>query len=131
MENSCPQCKQKIHKITYVDMLGRTKTLPIEDKVQEVDNFEDMYCEVCRERVYERNFDARDRDADSAAICEECLDKSIHLRCMSAIVRQDWEEDRIWLCQECLDSMSSDDDGEVVSDDSELIMGLNDPEMFQ
>ena len=48
MENSCPQCKKKINKITYVDVLGRKKTLEIEDKVQEVDNFEDMYCEGCR-----------------------------------------------------------------------------------
>ena len=23
MENSCPQCKQKIHKITHLDVLGR------------------------------------------------------------------------------------------------------------
>ena len=47
MENSCPQCKQKIHKITHLDVLGREKSLSVEDKVQEVDPFEDMHCDVC------------------------------------------------------------------------------------
>ena len=106
MENSCPQCKQKIHKITHLDVLGREKSLQVEDKVQEVDHFEDMYCEVCVERVYERNFDVRQRDQDTAAICEECMERAIHLRCMDEEGLAEWEEDRIYLCQECIDEMS-------------------------
>ena len=125
MENSCPQCKQKIHKITYLDVLGREKSVKIEDKVQEVDNFEDMYCEVCRERVYERNFDHRYPDRDTAAICEECLDCSIHLRCMDEEDKADYEEDRIFLCRDCIGALS---DSELL-EESDLI-DMNDPEMF-
>ena len=33
MENSCPQCKKKIHKISYFDILGREKSDEVEDKV--------------------------------------------------------------------------------------------------
>jgi len=74
VENSCPQCKQKIYCIKFKDVLGRDQRELVNDKAQEVDNFEDMFCETCRQRIYERNFDARHRDADTAAICEECLD---------------------------------------------------------
>ena len=74
--------------------------------MQEVDHFEDMYCEVCVERVYERNFDVRQRDQDTAAICEECMERAIHLRCMDEEGLAEWEEDRIYLCQECIDEMS-------------------------
>ena len=77
------------------------------DKNQEVDNFEGMICEACRERVYERNFDARNRNEDTAAICEECMDVAMHLRCMRNTQKEMWEEDRIWLCTTCLDEMSS------------------------
>ena len=62
MENSCLQCKKKIYKISYRDILGRMQSQEILDKVQEVDNFEDMYCEGCRLRIYERNFDGRNPD---------------------------------------------------------------------
>ena len=106
MENSCPQCKAKITKISYRDILGRLKYEKIEDKAQEIDNFEDVHCEECNERVYERNFDARNRDRDTAAICEECLEKAIHLRCMPEVEREMWEYDRIWYCQECFDALS-------------------------
>ena len=47
MENSCPQCKKKIHKITHFDVLGREQSLTVADKVQVVDNFEELHCEVC------------------------------------------------------------------------------------
>ena len=89
-----------------------------------------MYCEECKTRVYERNFDARNRDVDTAAICEECLDKSKHIRCMGPSEKEFWEEDRIYLCKECYDELSSDSNyGE--NSDSEIDMAAFDPEMFQ
>lgn len=57
-----------------------------------------MYCAGCNTRVYERNFDAANRNADTAAICEECLDSSKHLRCMTSGERDLWDTDRIWYC---------------------------------
>ena len=33
MENSCPQCKQKIHHIIYKDILGRDRKEYVDDKV--------------------------------------------------------------------------------------------------
>ena len=99
MENSCPQCKIKIRKISFRDVLGRLQSEEVIDKVQEVDNFEDMYCAGCNTRVYERNFDARNRNEDTAAICEECLDFSKHLRCMTTLERDLWDQERIWYCQ--------------------------------
>lgn len=91
MENSCPQCKKKIHRITYYDILGREKHERISDKTQEVDNFEDMHCVECRQRIYEANFDAGNRTQDTSAICEECLDFGKHLRCMGTSEREFWE----------------------------------------
>ena len=72
-----------------------------------MDNFEDMYCEGCNERIYERNFDAANRNDDTAAICEECLEKGKHLRCMDDEDRAYWEFDRIWVCSACIDELSS------------------------
>ena len=40
MENSCPQCKQKIHKITYLTVLGREKSMKVEDK--ELEHFSEI-----------------------------------------------------------------------------------------
>ena len=72
-----------------------------------MDNFEDMYCEGCNERIYERNFDAANRNDDTAAICDECLEKGKHLRCMDDEDRAYWEFDRIWVCSACIDELSS------------------------
>ena len=93
MENSCPQCKKKIHHIIYKDILGRDRKEYVDDKVQEVDNFEDLHCEGCSERIYERNFDGANRDRDTAAICEECLEQGKHLRCMDEEEKDFWESD--------------------------------------
>lgn len=68
-----------------------------------------MYCTGCSERVYERNFDGSQRNADTAAICEECLDTSKHLRCMEATEREIWEINRVWFCPTCYEALSSDD----------------------
>ena len=85
--------------------------------MQEVDPFEDMHCDVCAERVYERNFDIRQRNQDTAVICEECMDRAIHLRCMEEEDLAEWEEDRIHLCVECIDEMSdSEEDYESESE---------------
>ena len=70
VENKCPQCKQKIHKITYTDVLGMLKSTKVSNKVQQYDEYEDMHCETCNERVYERDFDALGRDENSAALCD-------------------------------------------------------------
>ena len=86
-----------------------------------------MNCETCNTRVYERNFDARNRDDDTAAICEECLDKSKHLRCMGTAELEFWENDRIYLCQECYANISDDSDYDNESDsdiDSQLLLEL-------
>ncbi len=69
-----------------------------------------MHCVGCRERIYERNFDARNRDENTAAICEECLDLGKHLRCMNQCERGHWESCRIWLCDTCIDELSDSDD---------------------
>jgi len=58
-----------------------------------VDNFEDMHCETCQERIYEQNFNARNRNENTAAICEECLDSGMHLRCMTLADKELWETD--------------------------------------
>ena len=60
-----------------------------------------MHCECCNERVYESDFDASERDENTAAICEDCMEKSVHLRCMSLEKLAQWEETRIWHCLEC------------------------------
>ena len=82
MENSCPLCKEKIEKIIFYDTMGREKSTNVKKKVQEYDHFEDMYCEDCHGRIYERNFDALNRTNDTAAICDDCMEVGMHLRCM-------------------------------------------------
>ena len=101
MENSCPQCKSKIHKIIYYDILGREQHEKVEDKVQEVDLFEDLYCQTCNERIYERDFEEENPTNNVAALCEDCLDHGVHVRCMTASDRELWQLDMIWMCQGC------------------------------
>ena len=48
------------------------------------------------------------RNEDTSAICEECLDKAKHLRCMNTGERNFWEQDRIWYCDECYDALTSE-----------------------
>lgn len=94
--------------------------------MQEVDNFEDMYCEGCRLRIYERNFDGSNPNEDTSAICEECLDNGMHLRCMNLTQKYTWEIERMWICSTCYEGQSSlendpDDEGESESDcDSDI-----------
>ena len=113
IENSCPQCKQKIKKILFRDVIGREQSEAISDKQQEVDNFEDLNCEECKERIYERNFDARRQDRDFAVICEECLDIGKHRRCMTTSERQMWDIDLVWFCSNCIDGLSHYDSEDV------------------
>jgi len=108
----------------------------VTDKAQEVDNFEDMCCEACRERIYERNFDARNRDRDTSAICEECLDLGKHLRCMNNTEKFIWDENRVWYCEACYANLSdSEDEYGSENNFSELSLGNSsiaiDMELFE
>ena len=93
-----------------------------------------MCCEACRERIYERNFDARNRDENTSAICEECLDLGKHLRCMNQSEKLIWEQNRVWYCEACYDNLSDSEDEYGSENLSELSLNSNiaiDIELFE
>ena len=87
VENSCPLCKGKIHKVMHKDMLGFDKTKLVSDKVQEAPEVDDeIVCQVCTQQIRYEDFQYRPnvRYSDNfATLCELCVEQAVHVKCMS------------------------------------------------
>lgn len=62
-----------------------------------------MYCVECHLRIYEQNFFNGNPTEDTATICIDCVSRGVHLRCMNASDREEWDFDHEWMCNSCLD----------------------------
>jgi len=81
-----------------------------------------MHCEGCHLRIYEPNFDIRNPDESTAAICIECLEHGKHLRCMNQKDVELWDNDHIWLCNMCSEEGLESSELSELSIDTEEMM---------
>jgi|LakMenEpi03Aug12_release.lakeMendotaPanAssembly.Ray.scaffolds.fasta_scaffold559829_3 hypothetical protein len=71
----------------------------------------------------ESDFEESRTNRNTAAICESCLEKAIHLRCMNLMSAAVFANCSEWLCPTCIDYMEAlgiEDSEEFEEPDSEL-----------
>ena len=107
-ENKCPACKAKITKIKYISANEGKKIVKIQEKEQEEKVDDEPYkCDVCNQILRDSDFEDTSSNVNQAAVCECCLEKATHLRCMSlqnaAVFANCFE----WLCLTCIDYMEN------------------------
>ena len=104
--NSCPQCKEKVHKLISKNVLGRDVETTVDDKnlgLRLEEWLEEPFiCITCHQAISED-----DLDNDRAEFCsydeyDDC-DSSIHLQCMSTEARRNFERDGYWFCEPCIE----------------------------
>ena len=88
-----------------------------------------MTCQVCRELIHEIQFNHFvGRDRDHAALCEECGDAGIHLRCFTRPQLREFYEKLYWECAPCLEGQSSELYSESESEESDEEVSDSDEE---
>ena len=97
--SSCPQCKEKVHKLISKDVLGRDVETNVDDKSLGLGLEAPFTCTTCHQAISEDDF-----MNDRAEICDCCLECAIHLECMSTEARGTLERDGDdWLCAPCIE----------------------------
>ena len=101
VENSCPQCKQRVTKITTKDALGKNTERIVQSRTQVYDPFENLACQTCSGRVRGPELSAFRTAENQAVLCELCLQVALHHDCMTEEQRMMWEGSEVWLCTGC------------------------------
>ena len=76
-------------------MIGRDVEISVQDK--SLNNADESFdCTICRQGIQDHEFAQH-----QAELCDRCLDQAIHIRCMTADVRREFNDDGFWLCGAC------------------------------
>ena len=91
-----------------------------------------MTCPVCHETIHEIQFNHYvGQDRDHAALCEECGDAGIHLKCLTRPQLRLFYDHLYWECDVCLEGsdhesdFDSDFENDSISEEEESEDGLN------
>ena len=85
-----------------MDSKGKKVKEDVAEKLQQpADPFENLHCYSCEEAIAATNVRPYRFNRNTAVMCEMCVEKSMHFRCMSPEESKRWDEDEIWLCTTC------------------------------
>ena len=97
-------------------IISENKATKVQPKKIERDNFMYVFCECCKDQIVESDLQENPSNRNYAALCDECCDIGLHVRCMSISQRHEFTEDESFMCKNCYDN--DDYDEESIDSDS-------------